>query len=209
VRTSELATGVPAALRRAAASGVAPWRSIVQWLLRRRPGAGPGDRGFAHRGAVLALVLVLLAVSVLEVVLVELIVPWPVVRLALLVVGVWGVVVVLGMLAAMTVRPHLVGPAGVRVRSGPAWEALLPWDAVARVRVVRRTRDGGSVQHDGDALHVIAGFQTTVEIALARPVAVALPRGGEVEVTRVALYADDPRGFAAAVREHLGAGQHG
>jgi hypothetical protein len=202
---NRLRVRVPAPVRRAAAFEAALWRSSAQWLLRRRPGAGPQDREFSHRGVVLAPVLVLLAVAVLEVVVLELIIPWRPLRAVLLVLGLWGVAFVLGLLAAMTVRPHLVGPAGIRVRYGPDWEALLPWAAVADVRAVRRSREGRGVQRDGDALHVVVGDQTTVEITLAQPLALRPPRGDEAEVARVTLYADDPRGFAAAVREHRAA----
>jgi hypothetical protein len=176
-------------------------RCGVQWLLGRRPDAGSQDREFPHRGPVLAMVLVMLGVSVVEVVLIELIVPWPPVRAVLLVVGVWGAGLVLGTLAVMVVRPHLIGPAGVRVRYGPAWEALLPWDAVATVRAVHRARDHDGVDRDGEVLRVVVGATTTVEIGLSRPLAVRLPRGEEADVTRVVLFADDPRGFVAAARE--------
>lgn len=188
--------------RRALAFEFSLWRAMAQWVLRRRPGKGPEDREFPHRGAVLATVLVLLGASLVEVVALELIVPWPTVRAVLFVLGVWGVVLVLGLLAALTVRPHLVGPAGVRVRSGTNWEVLVPWDAVADVRAVRRTRDGRGAQLDGDALHVVVADQTTVEIALSRPLAVRLPGGATGEVTRVTLYADQPRGLVAAARAH-------
>jgi hypothetical protein len=186
--------------RRVVALHSALWRCSAQWLLGRRPGAGPQDRGFPHRGPVFAMALAMLGVSVVEVVLIELVVPWPPVRAVLLVVGLWGAGLVLGALAVMVVRPHLIGPDGVRVRYGPDWEAFLPRDAVAGVRAVRRARDRDGVDRDGDVLRVVVGTTTTVEIVLSRPLVVRLPRGDVVEVSRVALFADDTRGFVAAAR---------
>jgi hypothetical protein len=110
------------------------------------------------------------------------------------------------MLAAVTVHPHVLGPSGLRIRHGTSLDVHIPWDAVIGVRHVRRSRDGSrSVQADGTTLHVLVSKQTTVEIRVARPVTVALPRDRTAEITVVCLYADDSAGLVAAVRARAGA----
>ena len=47
--------------------------------------------------------------------------------LALLVLGVWGLVWMIGFLAATVVHPHLLDHDGIVVRSGAAHRIALPW----------------------------------------------------------------------------------
>lgn len=116
------------------------WRSQLFWLLRRRPGAGPDDRAFGHLSLMLPAVLTILGVSIIEVVALELILPWESVRRVALVLGIWGVLWVVGLLAAPAVHPHLVGPSGLRVRNSTTLDAHVPWSDVAVIRRARRTR---------------------------------------------------------------------
>lgn len=179
------------------------WVSLARWV-RRRPDVEPGGQAFAYRGAVLPLMLVFTVVSALEVVALDVIVPWSPaftwLRIAVLVLGLWGLTFALGMLAGVTVHPHVVGPSGLRVRSGRAVDVLVPWAAVGRVRSVRRTRDGAAVQVEDGALHLPMASQTTVEVVLAEPLEVDLPKRGRVTVTAVHLHADDAAGLVRAAR---------
>ncbi|GAA2441707.1 hypothetical protein [Streptomyces macrosporus] len=183
------------------------WTNLGRWLLRR-PDVPPHGAAFAYREPVLLPILAFFFLSLFEVVAVDLLVPWPWrwLRLLVLALGVWGVVWMLGVLAAVTVRPHVVAPSGLWVRYGSGLDVRIPWDAVAGARHLRAGRDGRTVQVDGDTLYVQVSHQTTVEVALARPVAVALPRGRTAEVTAVRLHADDAAGLVTAVRERVGAG---
>ena len=60
------------------------------------------------------------------------------------------------------------------------------------------------MQTDGATLHVLVSKQTTVEIRIARPITVALPRDRTAEITTVRLYADDSAGLVAVVRARRG-----
>jgi hypothetical protein len=114
--------------------------------------------------------------AVIEVVALDLLVPWPRqwLRVVLLILGVWGALLVLGMLAGVIVHPHTAGPSGLRVRYGAGLDVRIPWDAVAGARRVRRSRDGRTVQVEEATLHVVVSNQTTVEVTLNRDVTVAL-----------------------------------
>jgi hypothetical protein len=180
------------------------WRSLARWLLRR-PDVAPGDTAFAYRGPVVGLILVFFVVSLVEVVAVDLILPWRgVVRVVLLAVGVWGTMLMLGMFAAVTVRPHVVGQSGLRVRYGISLDVHVPWDAITSVQQVRRANPGQrTVQLDGDTLHVVVAGQTTIRVELARPVPVALPRDRTAEITTLYFHADDAAGLVNAARAAL------
>jgi hypothetical protein len=184
------------------------WRSLARWVLRR-PDVRPDEKAFAYRGPLVAPLLAFFVVSLLEVVALEVLVPWSGpwerLRLPLLVVGVWGTLLMLSVLAALTVHPHVVGPSGLRVRNGTSLDIRLRWDAVTGARQVRTSRDGKTVQVDGDTLHVQVSRQTTVEITLARPVTVTLSRGRTAEITALRLHADDAAALVAAVGRRDGA----
>ena len=86
---------------------VALYVALTRWLLRRADvPAGATPWGYARLvGPVLWLWIF---GSATEVVVVHVITPWAGVRLALLVVGIWGLVWMLGLLASYRVYPHLV-----------------------------------------------------------------------------------------------------
>lgn len=190
-------------LRRAVRAELDGWVSLLRWA-GRRPDVEAGGRAFAYRGPMLPPLIVFTGLSALEVVAVDVIVPWSPaftwLRVLLLATGVWGVLFALGILAGVTVHPHVVGPAGLRVRAGRAVDLTVPWAAVDRVGQVRRTRDGRSLQVDDGVLHLPVGNQTTVEVLLREPVVVDLLRHGTVTLSAVHLHADDAAGLVGAVR---------
>ena len=104
--------------RRAVRMEIAVWRSIYRFLLRRHR-VPVGAVGFTYHQPVLPLLIGFLVASAIELVAVDLLVKqWPLVRIPLLVVGVWGLLWMLGLLLGYLTRPHAVGPEGIRVREG-------------------------------------------------------------------------------------------
>jgi hypothetical protein len=173
----------------------------------RRPKVPAGAVGFTYHQPVFAILIVFVVVSAIELVVVDLIVrPWPHIRIPLLILGIWGLVFMLGMLFGMLTRPHAVGPAGIRVRSGPEVDIAVPWgdvESVARRRhVVQETQPKVSVDDSGNAtLHLRMQNETNIEVKLAQPVTARLPHGVET-FSQVNLYADDPKAFLAEARRH-------
>ncbi|MDT0274286.1 hypothetical protein [Blastococcus goldschmidtiae] len=190
--------------RRAVQMEIGVWQSLSRFVLRR-PRVPAGAAGFSYHRAVLAVHITITAVSVLELVVVDVLVQrWPYVRAPLLVVGVWGVAWMLGMLAAMVTRPHAVGPDGIRARYATDVDLALPWDAVDAV--VRRTRiredKAPRLAPGDDVLNLWMQDRTNVDIDLDVPVHVRLPEGSAT-VRRISLFADDPTAFLAAVRAQV------
>lgn len=178
------------------------WRSLARWVTRR-PDVPAGGTAFPYRSAQVAPILVFTAVSVIEVVGLDLLLrPWPAARAVLLVLGVWGVLFCLGMLAAITVHPHVVDPEGVRVRSGATVDLHLPWESIASARRVRRGHEARAVSRDTIAVNVAVSHDTTVEITLAHPLRLRV-HGEDAEATVVRLHADDAAGLVTAVRRRI------
>ena len=90
---------------------------VGRWILRRPHVPAGATPLYARRGT-LAVPMVFAVLCVGEIVLFHLLIPWPVVRLIVDVVGVFGLVSVLGLAAAPAVRPHLLFPDRLELRMG-------------------------------------------------------------------------------------------
>lgn len=184
------------------------WVSLYRWVFRRPARIVPGTVTFGYGAAVAPLFWVFIVISAIEIPLLDLLLPTLTWRLIGLGLGLWGLLWMLGLLASMYVYPHLVGPDGIRIRSGFSVDQVIGWDDVAEVRV-RREKFAGSrtVQlgdaPEGTALHVTVSSETTVQIVLATPRTVQVPKVGPTEISVLCASTDDPTGFLAAVRENL------
>lgn len=194
-------------MRRAWLFEIHGYQSIYRYVFRR-PLVPPGAAGFSYHGPVLLLLWVFIVVSAIELVVLDLIVRrWEFIRLPLLVLGLWGLVWMVGLLLGMLTRPHAVGPDGLRVRSGAEVDIPIAWadvDSVARRgHTVQEKGPSVTVDHDGLAtLHLRMQNETNLEVTLVRPLELRMPHGTET-VSRVNLYADDPRAFLQEVRRYL------
>ena len=183
------------------------YQSIYRFVFRR-PRVPPGAAGFSYHQPILSILIVIISVSALEMVVVDLIVRrWASVRVPLLVLSVWGLVYMLGLLFGMLVRPHAVGPDGIRVRYGSEVDIPIGWDDVQSVtrrkNVIQEKQPKVTVDADGQAtLHLRILNETNIEVELERPTPLRLPHGTET-VSRVNLYADDPAAFLNEARRNI------
>lgn len=193
--------------RRGIAFEIGIWRSLARWIVRRPSGVASGAEPFGYARMVAPLFWVFIVLSAVETVVAHVLLPWHAAQVASLVIGVWGLLWMLGLLASLHVYPHLVTDDGLRVRYGAHLDVAVPWDAVRSVSAHRRDLPSQrSVQvvdtSAGAVLHVVIASQTAVDVVLDEPLTVQLPRG-PVTVTQVRLHADDPRAVVAAARAHL------
>ena len=193
--------------RRAWAMEISGYQNLFRFVFRR-PRVPTGWAGFSYHQPVLSVMIVFTVLSVVELVVVDVVVRrWPAVRLPLLVLGIWGVTFLLGLLFGMLVRPHAVGPDGIRIRSGPEIDIPLTWDDIGsvtrRTRTVPDRQPKVTVDGQGEAtLHLRMMNETNLDIRLARSTPLRLPGGSET-VSVVAVHADDPKGFLAEVDRYL------
>lgn len=174
-------------------------------LVRRRQHAVPaGAVAIGYDKALRPIGMALLGLSVLELVAIELALPWPTVRLVLFVLGAYTLLFVLGMIAANHVRPHVLTAQQLRLRSGTWADIRIP--LVPGAHVTTRHRDAGTktVTVDGDVLAMGVGGMTNVEIAFGEPIEVDTRRGTHT-VRMVRFAADDPQAAVRALRQHTAA----
>ncbi|MEV4420878.1 hypothetical protein AB0L40_12995 [Patulibacter sp. NPDC049589] len=170
--------------------------SLARWPLRRR--IAPEAAVTASYGRQLRpLLLALLPVSILELVVVELVVPWTAVRIVLLVASAYFCLWLLGLVASMWVRPHWVADGRLALNCMTFASLHVPLERVVGVRAVRVSGMPRSVEVDGDVLTVSVMGAANVELELEVPVAITGDR--PCDARRVRFYADRPQDVIRAI----------
>lgn len=186
---------------------LAIWVALGRWVLRR-PDVPAGATPVGYAQLVAPVMWLWILGSFAEVVALELILrsieaTWAeVVRIPLFIVGTWGALWMLGVMAAMKVRRHLVLPDRVEVRYGPRVRVVVPRAAITGARAAEHEFEGivRTVHEEDGLLLVGVNTRTNVELALAGPTALAT-HDGERTAERVGLWVDDPRAFVRLMAE--------
>lgn len=182
---------------------LALYRSLARWIARR-PDVPAGATPLGYAQLVGPMLWLWIFGSATEAVVVEVLLRqvdagWAeAVQLPALVLGVWGVLWMLGLLAAHRVRPHLLTDDLLRVRSGARTWVDVPRAAVVGTRHVEHALPGvvRTLHVEGDLVLVGVSSRTNLELELAGAHRLATSRG-EVIAHRVGLWVDDPRSVAS------------
>lgn len=182
--------------------------SSIARAITRRPAIPAGGTGVGYHRPVLTVLFIFIGLSAVEIPILDLIVhPWPAVRIPLLILGIWGVTWMVGLLCAMLMRPHSVGPDGIRVRSGLEVDVPVGWADIASIAIDRRVDEPKQPRVTGSEYAERMQDETNIEIELERAVSIRLPglapKGGTHRVDRIRLWADDPRTLLDAARPFL------
>lgn len=171
---------------------------------RRRKVLGPGAVPFGYSRGSSTFPLVLVGLSVGELVIVHVLVPWPWLRLALALLTVWGVLFILGFLASRRVHPHFIAQDRLHLRWGHETVLATPLDNIASA--VPHANHAHTQPAVAEDRLVLTQFQSTnVRLRFTEPVPAAAPvarkqRPEGFRAAEVELFVDDPEAFLAAVR---------
>ncbi len=186
------------------------YAALGRWLARR-PHVPDGAVAWGYSRMVTPVLWLWIFGSACEVPLVHVLVPWHGVRIVLLVLGIWGVVWMIGLLASLRVYPHLVDDDGLTIRYGKLAQLRVRWADVASVRAddrdvdgfarVLRTREGDA----GTEVMVTVNDRVNVILRLAAPLRVPTSKG-DVDAVALGIWVDEPRDFVTATRDLAGVG---
>jgi hypothetical protein len=184
------------------------WEALFRWVFRRPHRVEPGTVAFSYTGGAALLFRVFIGLSAVEIPILHLTLPWPTARAISLIVGTYGLFWMFGLLATLRTHPHLVGPSGLRIRNSTTVDVPVGWEDVEAVRVRRRSLPPGGQTLVDEAgtervLSLGVGSQTSVDVLLSRPQAVAVKKTGGAPVTQIRFHADDPEGLVAAADAHV------
>lgn len=200
---------LPQRLARLIALELHLWICLGRWLLRR---SRPDERDFSYRKRSIlgALVLLVILTAPVEILTLELLIPWAWLRWILLTLAIYGMIWLIGLYASLVVLPHRVADDGLWLRYGLLNEGFVPFAEIAEVahapRRVPDSRDGLRVSEREQAAYLTVGGRTDVTIALARPVSFRTAFGWTAPVVLVHVAVDDPTRFVSALQSRLTAG---
>ncbi|WP_117208982.1 hypothetical protein [Allorhizocola rhizosphaerae] len=191
-----------ALIRRAVLFELRLWRSLYRWIARRPVTREPGAVAFSNSSAIMPAIIGFIVVSIIEIPILHLLLPWRTVQIISFVVGAQAVLWMIGYLAAVRIHPHIVGASGLQVRNSTSVDFTIPWESVSAIQTrMRSLTKNRTVVAEGDVLHIAVSSQTNVDVILKQPIVFR-----DLQVSEVRLYADDPRALAAAARAKLPVG---
>jgi hypothetical protein len=168
--------------------------SLFQWAARRYP---PGVR-LPYDGAMRPLLWGVTAVSMIEVAVVELVVPWPVVRWILLVLGGYGLVWICGFAASLAVRPHTIVDGTLWLRFAHFTEFAVPLPPGSSIRPELHGSHRKTIEYTDGTLSLSVLGVTNALLTLPSPTQLRIDAGTTHEIHKLRFRADNP-GDAARV----------
>ncbi|HEX2177422.1 MAG TPA: hypothetical protein VHG70_16075 [Nocardioidaceae bacterium] len=185
------------------------YKSLLRWVARR-PSVPEGTEPVGYAQNATPVIWLWIFASAMELPLVHVLIPWDTVRIVGLVIGIWGLLWMLGMLAGLRTYPHLVGEKVLRVRNGAMHDIHVPWAAIDSIGYQDRALDSSvwTLQPretaGGTDLQVATSGRVNVHAKLRRPMWVQT-RKGDMEIAEISFWTDNPREFVARVRPLLAA----
>jgi hypothetical protein len=161
-----------------------------------------GDRSFGYSAQVRPFLWVFIVVTPLEILLVELLVPWFWLRAVLLAFGVLSALLLGWQLWMLSKFKHSVDDEHLWLRYAREFEYGIPLAAIESVThgLTSRTLNKTRSVVDGTLVLEISG-STNVSLRLTEPQEIDLGRRGAHEVTKVEFWTDDPGGMVRALRK--------
>lgn len=193
----------PPVFRRLCVHEVRLFTSLLRWLSLRGPqGVGETDLPVRYAAGQVFVITAFLFASIVETIALALVIPWPGVRDAVLVIDLWGIYFVIALQASCVVRPHVVLADGsLRLRYGALIDIAIPAARIARARFEpRHDRGGPAKPHPDGSLDLGMGGQTMVTVELTQPVGFTRPLGKTAEARVLRFYADNPAAAVAALQ---------
>jgi hypothetical protein len=180
------------------------WAALFRWVFRRPERVPAGSVAFANAGSASTLLTAFIVVSAIEIPVLHLLLPWTVARIISWIVGVYGLLWMIGLMATMRVYPHLVGESGVRIRKSIAVDLTVPWGNIRDLRSRGRSLPpGGRTQfEDGVLAYGMAGG-TTVDLVLVEPITLPEKKTRGEPVKEIRFHADHPDALVAAALTRL------
>ncbi|WP_229919027.1 hypothetical protein [Streptomyces griseoluteus] len=176
--------------------------SLGLWVARRSHGVGDTDIAVGYARAQAPTAYGLVFVFVVETVGVSfMLAAYPVAHLVMLLLDLYAVFMILGLHAAAVTRPHVVGPAELRIRRGTRLDLRIPLEWIGSARYDLRFPDTNKSE-DG-VLDVAIASQTSITIELTRPVTTVSLLGRRAKIHTVRCHADEPQTAVAAIKKLL------
>jgi hypothetical protein len=189
----------PAPVRRAIALEVGLIAAIAHIATRRPPRVPSGAHAFASRKGTLSIPVAFAVATVMEMVVLHLVVPWPALANALSLISVYALLLMFGVIAIRWDRPHYATATTLVLRNGAHTVATISLDDIEAV-TVRSDGSATSPTVDGALARLATLNGCSISVKLRTPQSVKLTAGlraDEHAVTEIRLAVDDAHAIAS------------
>lgn len=182
------------------------WYCLGIWLVRRRP-SNPSQFPYHQRSILGALVIAVMVSAPVEILLFELLIPWPWLRWLLLITSIYAVLWMLGLYASLVVRPHGLEAETISLQYGVLARARIPYREIRAVSAVRRRAPGGGDglkwAPDENAAYLAVGGRTDVAVELHHTQVISTRPASTTPVATIYAAVDDPTRFVLELQRRL------
>jgi len=175
--------------------------ALASWLLRRRRRLPPRAFAYASASQIGMVTGVVLCLVVLEGSLSAVVLPWPGLKVVLVLVSIYAAAWIVGIYASLHAYPHLLTDQGLLVRYGVLGDAWIAWRDVADISIDKSTSPGGQdglFVEDDTAIFAVGG-KTSVAIRRRTPGTVSGFLRQSAGIKTIRITADEPDAFVRAV----------
>ncbi|HEX2728762.1 MAG TPA: hypothetical protein VHM16_03345 [Rubrobacteraceae bacterium] len=203
-----LAAIMPRQLARIAVMEPRLFTCLARWVLRR---VRPAEDEFAYhkRSPLGYIVLMVLMTAPVEVLIVEILLPWAWLRWTLLLLSVYASFWLLGFHASLATLPHRLENGGVRLRYGLFAGIFIPYAEISGVECAARKApkpgDGLQTAPNGGTAYLAINGKTNFTLRLREPRRVRGFFKDTKPATIIHLSADDPERFLHTLRQAIDA----
>jgi hypothetical protein len=195
----------PTPVRRAISFEVGLLTAIARVAGRRSPLVPTGAFAFTSKQGTLAIPIAFSVATVVEIVVLHLVVPWPALVGALTLISGYALLLLFGVIAVRWQHPHYVTPAALVLRNGVHTVATIPLNDIDTV-VVRY--DGSSTSPTVDRgiarLATLSGCSISIRLTAKHQMKLtAGRRANEHDVTEIRLAVDNARAMASFLSERV------
>lgn len=184
---------------------------VARWLFRRRDLA-EGEYTYNKGSIMSAFVAMLVVTTPAELLLAELLLPWPIVKWILGIAALYGLLWIAGLAVSLRVLPHRLESRGLRLHYGLLASGFVPYSAIASVetgnvklKLPQGAGEGLYVPKGSPVAYLAVGNKANITLHLREPITLMRVLSSTPPVTKIVLAADNPAALAGALKERLNA----
>lgn len=187
---------VPSPVMKIAKHELDMWK-LASFLVRRKINAPTHADTFQYGSEQRAIYVALIIVSIVEIIVIELIVPWKTVRLTIIVLSIYGAIWLFLFYKSYRINPHYLDDNTLVLRVGLLFKLTINRTNIKSVRMARRTWGNKFLSVSNQAAIIKHGSDTNVEVLLNKPTP-NLVSGNSELVDRIYFAVDNPQEFVQA-----------
>ncbi|GAA4785898.1 hypothetical protein GCM10025785_05220 [Corynebacterium canis] len=184
---------VPGPVMKLAKHELDMWKLLGFWL-RRKINAPADAVTFKYGTEQRAIFIVLILVSIVEIVVIDLIVPWQTVRTIIVVVSIYGAIWLFLFFKSFRINPHYIDDRELVLRVGLLAELVIGLQHVKQVRAAHKTWGNKFLSIEAGRAVIKHGSDTNIEIVLREPVS-GIAKDNAEPVDHVYCAVDNPQEF--------------